>query len=90
MKSLQLFTMPEILTISPTSRRVEVFSGLTNMLTGPIVNAAVDSNNFVPLLVEADKKQQLVGRFPWEKTTQKTHGFGHLSVSACISTYLDT
>ncbi|CAL1149436.1 unnamed protein product, partial [Cladocopium goreaui] len=29
-----------------------VFSGLTNMLTGPIVNAAVDSNNFVPLLVE--------------------------------------
>ncbi|CAK9004594.1 unnamed protein product [Durusdinium trenchii] len=30
-----------------------VFSGLTNMITGPLVNAAVDSQNFTALLVEA-------------------------------------
>jgi len=30
-----------------------VFSGLTNMLTGPIVNDAVAKGDFVPLLVEA-------------------------------------
>ncbi|CAE7660051.1 FMP42, partial [Symbiodinium pilosum] len=29
-----------------------VFSGLTNMLTGPLVNSAVDSDNFTQLLIE--------------------------------------
>lgn len=33
-----------------------VFSGLTNMLTGPIVNSAVASNDFVPLIVEVGKR----------------------------------
>lgn len=31
----------------------QVFSGLTNMLTGPIVNDAVAKGDFIPLLVEA-------------------------------------
>jgi hypothetical protein len=52
----------------------QVFSGLTNMLTGPIVNAAVDSNNFVPLLVEVDHFPQ---KHDFHGKTHDFHGKKH-------------
>ena len=40
-------------TENPFEKSCQVFSGLTNMLTGPIVNQAVAKYDFTPLLVEA-------------------------------------
>ena len=45
-----------------------VFSGLTNMATGPLVNSAVAADNFVPLLIEEPSADGgpmsvLLGRF---------------------------